>query len=174
MSRILLAYATRYGSTQEVAERIAAVLHEAGLEVDVQIAKKVRSLEGYSMVVLGAPIYVGQWLKPGRDFLNRHQAMLVRLPVAIFALGPLHEDPKEFEDVRPSFEKSLVQFGWLHPVSTALFTGSLDPAKLRFPDSMLTSLKASPLYGVGKLDERNWEAIQAWALSLAELAKQPA
>ncbi|HEX6383591.1 MAG TPA: flavodoxin domain-containing protein [Anaerolineae bacterium] len=52
---ILVAYATRYGSTQEVAQVVAAMLREGGLEVEIQPMRKVRSLEGYRAVVLGAP-----------------------------------------------------------------------------------------------------------------------
>lgn len=54
---VLVAYATRYGSTQEVAEAVAATLRERGLEVDIQPMRKVRALAGYSAVVLGAPLY---------------------------------------------------------------------------------------------------------------------
>ena len=41
---VLVAYATRYGSTQEVAEAVAATLRERGLEVDVQPMRKVSGL----------------------------------------------------------------------------------------------------------------------------------
>jgi menaquinone-dependent protoporphyrinogen oxidase len=54
-SSVLVAYATRSGSTKEVAEVVAATLREHGLEVDVQPMKSVRSLAGYRTVVLGAP-----------------------------------------------------------------------------------------------------------------------
>ena len=53
---ILLAYATRYGSTQEVAETITATLREAGLKVDMQPMQDVRTLDNYDAVVLGAAI----------------------------------------------------------------------------------------------------------------------
>ncbi|MBN1890788.1 MAG: hypothetical protein JW850_22525 [Thermoflexales bacterium] len=50
-SLILVGYATRYGSTQEVAETVAATLRECGLEVDVQPLRKVGTLAKYSGVV---------------------------------------------------------------------------------------------------------------------------
>ena len=56
--KILVTYATRYGSTQEVAEKVAATLRESGLAVDVQPAKQVRTLDGYRAVVVGAPLYM--------------------------------------------------------------------------------------------------------------------
>ena len=53
---VLVAYATRYGSTQEVAEAVAATLRERGLEVDIQPMREVRALDQYRAVVLGAPL----------------------------------------------------------------------------------------------------------------------
>lgn len=54
---ILLAYATRFGSTQEVAEAITATLREAGIEVELQAMQDVESLDGYDAIVLGAALY---------------------------------------------------------------------------------------------------------------------
>src|SRR5439155_16364683 len=50
---VLVGYATRYGSTQEVAEAVAATLRERGLEVDIQPMREVRTLERYRAIVLG-------------------------------------------------------------------------------------------------------------------------
>src|SRR5215469_569468 len=66
---ILVAYATRYGSTQEVAEAIAATLRERGLAVDIQPMRDVRSLDQYRAVVLGAPLYMFHWHKDAIHFL---------------------------------------------------------------------------------------------------------
>jgi menaquinone-dependent protoporphyrinogen oxidase len=91
---VLVAYATSYGSTLEVAEAVAATLRERGLEVDIQPMRQVRTLAGYSAVVLGAPLYMFRWHKDARRFLSRHRQALTKHPpesirVAIFALGPL-------------------------------------------------------------------------------------
>jgi menaquinone-dependent protoporphyrinogen oxidase len=86
----LVAYATSYGSTREVAEAVAATLREHGLEVDIQPMRQVRTLAGYSAVVLGAPLYMFRWHKDARRFLSRNRQALTELPVAIFALGPLY------------------------------------------------------------------------------------
>lgn len=97
---ILVAYATRYGSTQEVAEAVAATLREHGLEVDLQPMRKVRTLEGYRAVVLGAPIYIGSLHKDAQRLLSQHREALSRRPVAVFALGPTHDDEKERQGSR--------------------------------------------------------------------------
>ena len=86
---ILLAYATRYGSTQEVAETITAALREDGLEVDIQPMQEVKRLDNYDAIVLGAAIYSNRWHPDAHQFLSQHQETLRQRPAAIFALGPL-------------------------------------------------------------------------------------
>jgi menaquinone-dependent protoporphyrinogen oxidase len=164
---VLVAYATRYGSTQQVAESIAATLREGGLEVDLEPARQVRILERYSAVVLGAPLYIGAWHKDAVNFLSRHRLALAQLPVAIFALGPTHTDEQELQGARDQFDKERGKFPWLAPVACQVFGGKYDPAKLRFPDSLLAKLPASPLYNAPASDARDWTAIRAWAKELA-------
>ncbi|MFZ2071502.1 MAG: flavodoxin domain-containing protein [Halobacteriota archaeon] len=159
---VLVAYATRYGSTQEVAEAVAATLRERGLEVDIQPMRKVRTLEGYRAVVLGAPLFMFHWHKDARRFLSRHREALMERPVAIFALGPFHDEEKEWQGSREQLEGELAKFPWLTPVALEIFGGKFDPAKLRFPWSFLPALKNMPAS-----DIRDWTAIRAWADNLA-------
>lgn len=163
---ILVAYATRYGSTQEVAEAVAATLRESGLEVDIQPIRKVRSLTGYKAVVLGAAIYYGLWHKDAVNFLTKNESALTQRPVAVFALGPNSTDENERQDCQAQLDKELAKFPWLKPVVTELFGGRY-PSKLRFPDSMIAALPASPMHGKPASDARDWPAIRAWASNLA-------
>jgi menaquinone-dependent protoporphyrinogen oxidase len=165
-TRVLVAFATKYGSTQEVAESIAAALRERGLEVDVQPMREVRSLEGYRAVVLGAPLYISLWPQEARRFLARQREALIQRPVAIFALGPLHIDEKEMEGTRAQLDKEMAKYPWLKPVALELFGGRYDPARLRFPDTLMATFPASPLKGLPASDARDWNAIRAWASSL--------
>ena len=104
---ILVAYATRYGSTQEVAEAVAAALREDGQTVDCRPAKEVRSLDGYTAVVVGAPLYMFRWHKDAKSFLSRHRQALMARPVAVFAMGPLKDEAKDWQDVRAQLDKEL-------------------------------------------------------------------
>lgn len=165
--KVLVVYATRYGSTQEVAERVAATLRENDLQVDVKRARDVRALEGYRAVVLGAPLYIGRWLKDAHRFLARFQEGLVQCPVAIFSLGPTRSEEMEAPDVRTQLDQELHKYPWLKPVAAELFGGKYDPATLRFPDNLLGALPASPLHGLPASDARDWEAIRTWANDMA-------
>ncbi len=159
---ILVAYATRYGSTQEVAEAVAVTLRERGLAVEIQPMREVRTLEGYGAVVLGAPLYMFHWHKDALHFLARHRAALIARPVAVFALGPFHAEEKDFQEVRRQLDQELAKFPWLTPGAIAIFGGKFDPQKLTFPYNLVPALKNMPAS-----DVRDWAAIRAWASGLA-------
>jgi menaquinone-dependent protoporphyrinogen oxidase len=161
-SIVLVAYATRYGSTQEVAESVAATLRERGLAVDIEPMRQVRTLDQYHAVVLGAPLYIMRWHKDAIQFLGRHHAALMQRPVAIFALGPFHAEEKEFQEVRGQLDKELAKFPWLTPAAIEIFGGKFDPEKLTFPHNLVPALKKMPAS-----DIRDWTAIHAWASDLA-------
>jgi menaquinone-dependent protoporphyrinogen oxidase len=138
-SLVLVTYATRYGATQEVTEAVAATPREQGLEVDIQPMRAVRTLPGYSAVVLGAPLFMFRWHKDALRFLSRHREALMQRPVAVFALGPVHEphDEVEWQDSGAQLDKALAKFPWLRPVALKMFGGKFDPAKLHFPIKQL-------------------------------------
>jgi menaquinone-dependent protoporphyrinogen oxidase len=158
---ILVGYATKYGSTKEVAEAIAAALREDGLEVDFQPMHNVKTLEGYGAVVIGAPLYMFRWHKDAKSFLSRHRQALMERPVAVFALGPTEDRPKDWQDVRAQLDKELTQFPWFAPVAVGGFGGVFDPAKLAFPYNLVPGLKKMPVS-----DIRDWTAIRVWANGL--------
>jgi menaquinone-dependent protoporphyrinogen oxidase len=164
---ILVTYATRYGSTQEVAEAVAAALRKAGREVDLQPVRKVRALEGYGLVVLGAPLYIGRWHKQAHRFLEQQREALPQRPVAVFALGPLHEAEEQWRAVRVQLDQALAKHPWLAPAAVEIFGGKYNPAKLRFSDKVLAAAPASPLYQIPACDLRDWAAIRTWAEALA-------
>ncbi|HEV2583932.1 MAG TPA: flavodoxin domain-containing protein [Ktedonobacteraceae bacterium] len=160
---VLVAYATKYGSTREVAEAIAATLSLEGLEVEIQPAREVRSLDGYGAVVLGAALYMGRWHKDARRFLKRHRAALSQRQVAIFALGPLSAAEEDRRGSREQLDRALAQVPWLTPVEVEMFGGMINPAQLHFPFNHMPAG-----------DARDWKAIRAWASKLAaQLRPQP-
>ncbi|HEY6019828.1 MAG TPA: flavodoxin domain-containing protein [Candidatus Paceibacterota bacterium] len=154
---ILLAYATRYGSTQEVAETIAATLREVGLEVDVQPMQEVKMLDQYDAVVLGAAIYNAKWHAEAHQFVSRHQDTLTQLPVVIFTLGPLSASDAAKRNSRRQLDSELAKYSWLKPVAVEIFAGKYDPSKpgMGFFDRFVPAR-----------DVRNWDAIRAWAKTL--------
>jgi menaquinone-dependent protoporphyrinogen oxidase len=145
---------------------VAAILRDEGLAPDLQPARKVAALGGHRAVVLGAPLYFGSWHKDALNLLARNRHALQGLPVALFALGPLHDEPHERQETRAQLQKALAGLR-LEPLCSEVFCGKYDPAKLRFADRLIAGLPASPLHGAPASDARDWDAIRAWARELA-------
>lgn len=166
MSGVLVAYGTRYGSTREVAEAVAATLAEQGVAADVKPAREVRSLEAYDGVVLGTPLYMGALHKDVRALLEKNRKALASLPLAVFALGPIKADDG-LDGSREQLFTALAKAP--APVSTGVFVGAYDPARLGFKDKMIAALPASPLHGEPAHDDRDWQAIRGWAIEVVRL-----
>ena len=86
---VLVTYASRYGSTAEIAERIAVTLIEEGVDARAQQITQVRDLAGIDAFVIGSAVYFGSWLKPATTFVERNREVLAGKPVWLFSSGPL-------------------------------------------------------------------------------------
>jgi menaquinone-dependent protoporphyrinogen oxidase len=160
---VLIVYASKHGSTEQVARGIGEKLRGLGLTTSIEPAGEVEDLRGYRAVLLGGSIYMGRWHHDARDFLKRHRRTLERLPFAVFALGPGKDRPEDFTASRKQLDHALEHFPELEPRTEAVFGGVIDPEKLRFPFNHLP-----------KVDLRDWNEIRAWALTLpAELDLEP-
>jgi menaquinone-dependent protoporphyrinogen oxidase len=153
---ILVAYASRYGSTREVAESVAATLRERELRVEVLPAGEVRTLDPYSGVVLGGGIYIGRWHRDARGFVRHFRHELESMPVAVFGMGPVDDSVKGRAGSEKQLERTLEKLP-IEPFSAQVFGGAVDPAKLRFPFNHMAAA-----------DIRNWDEIRDWALLVAE------
>jgi menaquinone-dependent protoporphyrinogen oxidase len=161
---VLVAYATKRGSTREVAEAIADQLAAHGLETTVARADEVAELAGFDGVVLGGSLYMGRWHADARSFLKRHRKQLEAVPLAVFAMGPLTMEDSDVAGSRKQLDHALAKTPDVAPISIAIFGGVIDPGKLRFPFSHMPAS-----------DARDWDAVRTWADDLANsLAKEVA
>jgi len=157
MDKILIAYATKHGSTREVAEAIAAHLADDGVDAHTLPAHRVRSLDQYRGVVLGAPIYMGRWHGDARAFLRRFPKELAARPLAVFAVGPVQDQPQQWEAADTQLAKTLARYPGLEPVSVGIFGGAIVPETLHFPFSHVPAG-----------DLRDWDEIRKWSARLPE------
>jgi menaquinone-dependent protoporphyrinogen oxidase len=89
MTRTLVAYGSKRGSTREIAEWVGADLREAGFDVDVLPASSVRDITPYQAVVLGGALYAARWHRDARRFARRYARALRNRDVWLFSSGPL-------------------------------------------------------------------------------------
>jgi menaquinone-dependent protoporphyrinogen oxidase len=164
---VLIAYATRSGSTGEVAEAIGAVLRDAGLFADVAPAHEVLSLAGKSALILGAPLYVGRLPREFHAFVRLHRERLSSLRPWCFVLGPTRSRPEDFGAARAQAEKQLDRYAWLHPADLHIFGGRWNAQSIPFPFSVARHLPGNPLDKIPGSDLRDWTEIRQWASGIA-------
>jgi menaquinone-dependent protoporphyrinogen oxidase len=163
---VLVTYATKAGSTREVADYIATVLRETGQEVDVLPLREVTSLRGYDQVVIGSAIRVGHVLPEVVKFVRQHVADLTGIPTAYFVVcATLWEDTPANRAIVRGYLDPLV---FIHkPKAIGLFAGKVDRTKVEQPVRFfLKYVKEKPMSGG---DWRDWDKIRAWALELVQV-----
>ncbi|WP_136646642.1 flavodoxin domain-containing protein [Tabrizicola sp. YIM 78059] len=158
--KVLVAYATRTGSTAEVAEAIAKRFCAAGLAAEVRQVDQVAGLEGYSAVVLGSAVRFATWLPEMTGFLSAQRAALAKVPVAFFTMHmlALGEDAAALAE-RARYTASARAI--VTPADEVFLAGKIDPARLSLIDRLLVRMVKAPLG-----DRRDWQKIDAWADSL--------
>lgn len=165
--KILVAYASKYGSTAEIAERIGGVLNQAGLATEVLSADKVVDLTQYEAVILGSAVYVGKWRKEAVNFLKSNENFLTECDVWLFSSGPSGEgEPVELlEGWRfPEAQQGIIER--ISPRGIKVFHGSVDTEKLNFIEKSMVKTVKAPLG-----DFRDWEEITSWAETISEAFK---
>jgi len=162
--QVLVAYATKYGATAEIAEKVGQVLREAGFRADVLPADRVGDLTPFKAVVLGSAVYMGQWRKEAVKFLEANEKKLAERPVWLFSSGPTGEgDAVQLMKGWRFPEAQQPIADRIRPRDIALFHGVLDTKKLGLAEKLIVKGVKAP---VG--DFRDWEAITSWATAIAD------
>jgi menaquinone-dependent protoporphyrinogen oxidase len=166
--KVLVAFASKYGATTEIARRVGEVLEGAGLETEVLPAEQVKDAAAYRAVILGSAVYAGQWRKEAAEFLQGNEQVLKDLPVWLFSSGPTGEgDPVELMKGWRFPETLQETANRIGPRETAFFMGDIDMKKLNLPERMIVKAIKAPTG-----DFRDWESIEAWAGSIADQLKE--
>jgi menaquinone-dependent protoporphyrinogen oxidase len=160
--RVLVAYASKKGSTREVAESIADRLSRDGLRTVVQPASHRVDLRTFDAVVLGGALYMGRWHRDARRFLHRHRRLLATMPVGVYAMGPSTMEEHAAASSLGQLERALAHVADVAPVAITIFGGVIDPAHLHFPFNRMPPS-----------DARDWDAIAAWADEVARHIARP-
>jgi menaquinone-dependent protoporphyrinogen oxidase len=158
MTRVLVAFATKMGSTRGIADAVGEELLRHGLVVDVRNVREVSSLGDYQAVVLGSAVYMGRWRPEAVRFVRRHVAELIKLRVWLFESGWIGERPEGLAATAGGLDRAQ-QVGAFAPT---VFGGCLDPALANgLIDRMVAKRKSG--------DFRNWDDIRVWTTTIADV-----
>ncbi|EEH63518.1 hypothetical protein HMPREF0044_1235 [Gleimia coleocanis DSM 15436] len=160
--KFLVTWASRHGSTTEVAQAIAEELVANGHEVDLREVSTVTSVDEYDGLVMGSAVYTTQWIGDMRNFTHKFESVLVQKPVWAFSVG--------LSGVPKSSAQDPVRVG---PVLLRLkcrdhrtFAGALKAQELSWRER-----SQARLGGAIEGDFRDWAEIKDWARKVAEDAK---
>lgn len=190
MNRILVAYATMAGSTEEVAQAVGEEIASSGAQVDVLPISENKDLESYDGVVVGGPMIMG-WHREAMRFLRKNRDAFQRIPLAVFVMAmsltqtsetgvegvpvyldedlpkpPANEERLNFKERYARLESYLRPVikatRPAKPVSIGVFGGRLEYGRLKWWAVLFVMLVIQAPAG----DRRNWEAIRTWAAGL--------
>jgi menaquinone-dependent protoporphyrinogen oxidase len=195
---ILTAYATKCGSTREVAEVVGEAIRDRGASADVRPAAEITDLAPWDAVVLGCPIIYGRPHPEAIRFLRRHSDRLTRMPTACFLCclelttvpeadyrgAPLSIDPDL--GAPPRRPEKLGYFERTHlvtslidlvldaapgvdPVGIAVFRGKMEYSSVDVVGRLVLRLTKLLFSAAPEGDFRNWPFIRSWAAGLPDL-----
>lgn len=170
--KALLTYASRAGSTAEIAEAMARTLRQNGVAVDLLCLQDVKDLSPYRAVIVGSPIRGSKWLPEAMRFIQSHRRELAKKRCATFTvcITLAMSNTDQYRQAVGRWTAPVRDL--IQPVSEGLFPGVLDFTKLPLTFETLKLRLVVALGIFPKEDRRDWKAIQLWAESLKPLLLQ--
>ena len=161
--KVLVTAASKHGATRELAETIARVLEEQGCSSELVEMDEVDDLGSYDAYVVGSGIYLGNWLKEARRFIDARAPELAQRPTWLFASGSIVGDPPVADDsnaLRAGLVERLVET--TNAREHKLFAGKLDL-------STLGLLERAAVRGAhaSEGDYRDWDEVKRWVTEIA-------
>jgi len=158
---VLVAYASKHGSTAEIAQRIAATMRDAGCDARAVEAEDVTDLSDHRAVVLGSAPYMQRLQGSARRFARRYREELRDVPVWLFTSGPVDIGGEHRESGEPMTAVDLASR--LDARGHVMFGGRLPVDPHNFIERSMVKKTPPELR-----DARDWDTIEAWARSIAD------
>jgi len=169
MTKVLVTYGSRYGSTKEIAEFMAETIKEMGHGVDLHEASKApSSIDEYDVVLIGSGIQIGKWKNTALKFLKKHQKALREKKTGLFVSYVFSMYPDKVDESRKKFLVDIADKYRLEPAGLGLFGSCLDfTGKKGLKYRITVNIMKKDLAEMGiEYDEtyefRDWPRIKEW------------
>lgn len=167
---VLVAYSSLGGATRGVAERIATRLRESGLEVVLRTAAEARGVADHDAIVFGGAVYNQAWPLEGRELIRASIAAMAERPTWLFSVG-------SFGDTKRMWGAAVRR----EPKGIESLCRQIEARDYRVFAGVVRR-DQWPWYGRlffralgGRFgDNRDWPAIDAFAMSIAAALREPA
>ncbi len=163
MARVLIAFASKRGSTAEIADAVATTIREAGHIVDCRPADGVKNLGPYDAVVLGSAVYMKRWRGDAKHFLRKHSKELADTPFWVFSSGPVGDPSKENSDRSWYEPPRVIERAEALGLNGHTVFGGRMPTEPKGPIERTMVENTPSEYR----DRRNWDEIRRWAQQVA-------
>jgi menaquinone-dependent protoporphyrinogen oxidase len=155
--RILVAYASRCGSTVEIAQAVGRDLQSRGYRPEIVPVARVSGVGAYQAVLLGSAVRAGNWLPEATGFVRQHRREIQNLPNAFFTVHMMNfGDDEKSRNGRRAYLNPIREL--VRPDIEVFFAGRVDLDRLSFGERLLCRIMG----GAESRDLRNWPAIHAW------------
>ncbi len=175
--KILIAYGTRYGSTEEISHKIRDFFKEnTDIDTDIDILnfqivnkKKWPSVVDYDGILIGTGIRMGKWIKEAEDFMRKckNHNENGNIILGIFVTCGYAADPKYYPVAIKDFIQRITKKAGIEPDIYDAFGGVFDyskKSKKNFMNKTILKWGARDLdlniQKNVKNDFRNWEKIK--------------
>lgn len=188
MSKVLIVYGTRYGTTEEVSQEIAKILEKEGIESHLVNACKTRerewpSPENFEGVLVGSGIRIAKWTKEPTKFLENHkkefekrEKVLGMFVCSALAVQDQAKAKKTYlEDVMEKIGVKADLYDAFGPVldfSKSSRMGFLDRKMLATAVKDMSAEMGVTIDGKARNDFRDWDQIRRFAEQFAALVKE--
>jgi len=162
--RLLVSYATAHGSTQQVAEAIAARLSTAGFDVTTRAAGDVADVASYDASVVGSAVHNQRWLPPAAALVARLRDYPTR-PLWTFSVCTIGETTSFLGPRLSRLARSRrpLPSGAAEPDARhRFFAGAIERSHWNILGRLFFAVTRGT-YG----DHRDWEDIDRWADMIA-------
>jgi menaquinone-dependent protoporphyrinogen oxidase len=157
---VLIAVASKHGSTAGIGEAIADELKSMGIDADPRNLTHETDFGRYGAAVIGSAVYMGRWLTEAFDFVYDHEIALHAVPVWLFSSGPLGTDQSAPSGDPAALDEIMEATG---ARGHRLFSGRLDKDQLGLGERLIARVVHAPAG-----DFRDWDAIREWAREIGE------
>ena len=185
LKKILIAFGTRYGSTEEIANKISEIFNQKGLEPSIMNLKDVNSfdsidLEEYDGILLGSGIKIGKWTKSVQSFMKylKEKSYEKNKKLGVFISSGEAGNPDNRSQIREKYIENVLNELDINVDLYDAFGGVIDlsdNSNLGFlTKKMLKAMaKKDPNITYGEVnDGRDWDQITNFAEKFAKLVEE--
>lgn len=187
MSKVLILYGTRYGTTKGISDEIEKVIQEKGISTESYNLKEynlkeIPPLEEYDGVIIGTGIKIKRWTKVVKKFVQKRKTELKKRQstLGFYVCCGVASKKSDISKAINDYITSKLQKLGIQPALVDAFGGAYDLTE----GSAITGITRKIVIGIMKKEEgienpegkmhdyRDWEQIKDFANKFGELLKK--